>query len=454
MQIYQDALALIGNTPIMELQGFDTGPCRLFAKLEFMNPGGSIKDRIGLSMIEDMEQRGELKLGDTIVEATAGNTGLGLALVSLLKGYKLVLVLPDKMSQEKISTLRCMGVEIIMTRSDVEKGHPEYYQDMAQRISKERGGHFINQFANPANVRAHRETTGPEIWQQMDGKVDAFVCGVGSGGTLTGVGSYLKQQNPKVELVLADPEGSILAEYVESGEMPKAGSWLVEGIGEDFIPEICDISLVDTAYTIPDSVAFGGVREILSKTGIMVGTSSGVLVAAALRYCRQQTEPKNVVTLMPDSGTRYLTKVFNDDWMLDQGFVTREEYKDLRDVIAHRHSDNTTITVGPDDKLASALYRAKQHGISQLPVMESEKIVGIIDEWDMLVAIYEDPAAFDTPVAAIMTSDLEVIDYRAPINEVMNVFARGHVAIVMDGESFLGIITRIDLINHLRKESA
>jgi len=454
MQVYRDALGLIGNTPMLELQGFDTGPCRLFAKLEFMNPGGSIKDRIGLSMITDLEQRGRIRPGDTIVEATAGNTGLGLALVALLKGYKLLLVMPDKMSLEKINTLRCMGVEVVLTRSDVARGHPEYYQDMALRIAGERGGFFINQFANPANVAAHRESTGPEIWKQMDGQVDAFVCGVGSGGTLTGIGSYLKERNPELDVILGDPAGSILAEYVASGKLPEAGSWLVEGIGEDFIPDICDISLVDAAYTVTDSTAFATVLDLLARTGIMAGTSSGVLVAAALQYCQAQTEPKNVVTLLPDSGTRYLTKVFNDDWMLDHGFVSRDQYNDLRDIILHRHSEKTTVTVGPGDTLATALARAKQHSISQLPVMENERIVGIIDEWDMLVAVYRDADAFSAPVSQFMSSELESVDYRASIDDIMATFSRDRVAIVMDGDTFLGIITRIDLINYLRKTRA
>jgi cystathionine beta-synthase len=236
--------------------------------------------------------------------------------------------------------------------------------------------------------------------------------------------------------------------------MPEVGSWLVEGIGEDFIPDICDISLVDAGYTIPDSVAFGGVREILAKTGIMAGTSSGVLVAAALRYCREQTEPKNVVTLMPDSGTRYMTKVFNDDWMLDQGFVTRTDYGDLRDIILHPHLEKTTVTAGPDDTLSTALNRAKTHSISQLPVMDGESIVGIIDEWDMLLAVYHDKSAFESPVSSVMSGDLEVLDYRASIDELMAVFSRDHVAIIMDEDNFLGIITRIDLINYLRKQRA
>jgi len=453
MQSYPHVLDMIGETPLLELHRFDTGPCRLFAKLEFMNPGGSIKDRIALSMIEAAEADGDLEPGGIIVEATAGNTGLGLALVALQKGYHLVLVLPDKMSLEKINTVRCMGAEVIMTRSDVAKGHPEYYQDLARKIASERGALFINQFANEANVRAHYTTTGPEIWQQMKGDLDALVCGVGTGGTLTGIGSFLKEQKKDIEIVLADPEGSVLVNYIESGKLSKAGSWLVEGIGEDFIPDICNIDLVDKAYTISDAVAFATVRELLQKEGILAGTSSGTLLSAALQYCQEQQHAKKVVILFPDSGSRYISKVFNDDWMRDQGFVRRPAQNDLRDLIFHPHVEHTTVTVGPDDTLLTALNRAKLHSISQLPVLDGDSIVGIIDEWDMLAAVYSSKESFNARVSEFMTEKLEMIDYKASIKDLMTLFNKDYVAIVMDSESFLGIITRIDLINFLRSQS-
>ena len=317
MKIYANALEMVGNTPMLKVSNLDTGPCELYLKLEILNPGLSVKDRIAISMIEAAEQEGKLKHGDTIVEATAGNTGLGLALVAMQKGYKLVIVLPDKMSREKLYNLRAMGAEVIGTRSDVNKGHPEYYQDLAERIASERGAFYVNQFANQANVKAHYTTTGPEIWEQMAGNIDAFVCGVGSGGTLTGVGQYLREQNAEVDLVLADPDGSILAPLVNEGKTVEPGSWLIEGIGEDFIPDTCNISLANKAYAITDKESFTTARDVLQKEGILVGSSTGTLIAAALRYCREQTEPKRVVTLACDSGSRYLSKLFNDEW-LDQ----------------------------------------------------------------------------------------------------------------------------------------
>ncbi|TQV71420.1 cysteine synthase family protein [Aliikangiella marina] len=319
--VYTNVLDMIGNTAMVELSNLDTGVCRLLGKLELNNPTGSIKDRIALNMIEKAEATGALKPGQTIVEATAGNTGLGLALVAAQKGYKLVIVLPDKMSVEKEYNLKAMGAEVIRTRSDVEKGHPEYYQDLAETIAKEKDAFFVNQFGNPANVEAHLKTTGPEIWQQTQGEIDAFVCGVGSGGTLSGVGGYLKSKKPSVEIVLADPVGSILAPLHHTGEAPPAGKWLVEGIGEDFVPSICDLALLDHAYSISDKEAMLASRELLLKEGLMAGSSSGVLLQAALNYCRQQTEPKTVVTLICDTGNRYLSKLYNNDWMREKGFI-------------------------------------------------------------------------------------------------------------------------------------
>ncbi len=321
MQVNDDILALIGHTPLVKVTHMDTGPCDLYLKLESQNPGGSIKDRIALKMIEVAEQEGKIAPGDTLVEATAGNTGLGLALVAAIKGYKLKIVMPDKMSKEKIYSLEGLGAEVITTRSDVCKGHPEYYQDMAAAMARDLGAYYINQFENPANVLAHYEGTAPEIWEQTDGAVDAFVCGVGSGGTLSGIGRFLKERKATVEVVLADPEGSILAPLVERGETVEAGSWVVEGIGEDFVPSICDLSLVDRAIAVDDKTSLLTARELLRLEGIMGGSSTGTLLAAALAYCREQETAKTVVTLVCDTGNRYLSKMYNDEWMQAHQFI-------------------------------------------------------------------------------------------------------------------------------------
>ena len=317
-------MQLIGNTPLVELRAFDSGPCRLFVKLESQNPGGSIKDRIARSMIETAEREGRIGPGSTLVEATAGNTGLGLALIASQKGYRLILVIPDKMSREKVLHLQALGAEVVMTRSDVCRGHPQYYQDLAEDIAgRTPNAFYVNQFNNPANPLAHETTTGPEIWAQTGNDLDAVVCGVGSGGTITGLEPLLcAGLRHTCELVLADPAGSVLADYIRTGRVGEAGAWVVEGIGEDFVPPIADLSRVSRAYTIDDAESLATARGLLRREGILAGSSSGTLLAAALRYCREQTEPKRVVTLVCDTGNKYLSKMFNDDWMAEHGFST------------------------------------------------------------------------------------------------------------------------------------
>jgi cystathionine beta-synthase len=446
-------LELIGNTPLVQARRLETGRSQLFLKLENQNPGGSIKDRVALSMIDAAERDGKLEKNSLIVEATAGNTGLGLALVASQKGYRLLIVLPDKMSQEKIFHLKALGAEVVLTRSDVTKGHPQYYQDMAARIARETPGAFyVNQFGNEANPKAHEETTGPEIWEQMQHKVDAVVCGVGTGGTITGLSRFFARVSPRTQMVLADPAGSILAPLVQTGKAPdKVGSWLVEGIGEDFVPPVCDLSRVKRAYGIPDREALLTCRELLKKEGIMAGTSTGTLVAAALRYCREQKTRKRVVTLVCDSGNKYLSKVYNDFWMIDQGFIERERHGDLRDLISRLHHDRAVAIVQADEKVLAAYQRMKLYDVSQLPVLQGGRIVGIVDEEDILAEVYDNPEHFDEPVTEAMESHLVTVPPGAPVGELMDIFKRGMVAIVVDGEEFLGLITRIDLLNWMRR---
>jgi cystathionine beta-synthase len=455
MSVVSNILELIGNTPVVRINHLDTGPCDLFIKLESQNPGGSIKDRIGLKMIEDAEKAGRIKPGCTLVEGTAGNTGLGLALVAAQKGYRLILVIPDKMSREKISNLKAMGAEVVLTRSDVAKGHPEYYQDLAKRLASEMDdAYFINQFGNPSNPKAHEEVTGPEIWRQMEGRLDAIVLGVGSSGTVTGLSRFFARQSPELELVLADPEGSILAEYINEGRLAtESGSWLVEGIGEDFLPTISDFTRVEKAYSISDRESFVTARELLTREGILGGSSTGTLLAAALRYCREQTQAKRVVTFAGDTGNRYVSKVFNDFWMRDQGFLEAESHGDLRDLIARPFESHDTVTIGPDEPLANAYKRMKLYDVSQLPVTDGDEIVGLLDESDLLLAVAESPARFDDAVSTAMVSELTEIEMGAPIEDLLPIFDRDFVAIVKDGPRFLGLITRVDLLNYLRRKT-
>ncbi|MFK2904168.1 pyridoxal-phosphate dependent enzyme [Dyella ginsengisoli] len=453
MSVHQSVLDLIGHTPMVRANRLDAGECELFLKLESANPGGSIKDRIGLSMIEGAEKAGKIRPGATLVEGTAGNTGIGLALVAQQKGYKLTLVVPDKMSREKIFNLKAMGAEVVLTRSDVAKGHPEYYQDMAERIARETpGAYFINQFGNPDNPRAHYETTGPEILEQMDGRVDAIVFGCGSSGTMTGLSRYFAEHSPQTELILADPVGSILAQYINEGVLStKSGSWMVEGIGEDFLPVISDFSRVKKAYAISDKESFLAGRELLAKEGVLGGSSAGTLLAAALKYCREQTAPKRVVSIVCDTGNKYLSKMYNDYWMLDNGFLEREQHGDLRDLLLRPFAQRDTIVVGPNELLMTAYTRMKLYDVSQLPVMDGQQLVGILDESDVLMHVHADQSRFREAVSTAMITTLQKIDMRSPIEALLPVFERGLVAIVMDGEHFMGLITRIDLLNYLRR---
>jgi len=446
-------LGLIGNTPLVEITRFDTGLCRLFVKLENQNPTGSIKDRMALAMVEAAERDGHLLPGGTIVEATAGNTGLGLALVATVKGYQLILVIPDKMSQEKILHVRALGAKAVITRSDVTKGHPEYYQDLAEKIAAETpGAFFVNQFKNPANPLAHETSTGPEIWEQMDHEVDAVVVGVGSSGTLTGLSRFFAKVQPDCEIVLADPSGSVLTGYIREKHIGTAGSWLVEGIGEDFVPEIADLSRVKKAYSIPDKESFAAGREFLRKEGIFGGSSSGTLFAAALHYCREQSSPKRVVTFACDSGNKYLSKMYNDIWMAEQGFIIRKQYGDLRDIISRRYQDGSVVTVGPSDTLLTAFNRMRIADVSQVPVFENGELVGLLDESDLLVRVQDGGGSFREPVRAAMTDRLETLQPSESLDAVRKILDSGKVTIVMDGAEFVGLITRVDLLNYLRRK--
>jgi cystathionine beta-synthase len=445
-------LDLIGNTPLVEISRLDTGKCRLLLKLESQNPGGSIKDRIGVAMIEAAERDGSLRPGGTIVEATAGNTGLGLALVARAKGYRIVLVVPDKMSTETVLHLRALGAEVHTTRSDVGRGHPEYYQDIAARLAREiDGAFFADQFNNPNNPLAHEVSTGPEIWAQSHHAVDTIVCGVGSGGTLTGLTRFFARVAPHVDFVLADPKGSILADFIATGTIKQAASWAVEGIGEDFVPGIADLSRITEAYTIDDEESFRMARELLAREGLLGGSSTGTLLAAALRYCRAQSTSKTVVSFVCDTGTRYLSKVYNDHWMIEQGLLGREQFGDLRDMIGRRFDDGGVISVNPSDTLLTAFQRMRLAGVSQLPVLDGKRVVGLIDESDILLEVQGAPQRFNAALTLAMTTALEILAPHASIEQLRFVLDRGLVAIIASPEHFYGLITRFDLLNHLRR---
>ena len=446
-------LDLIGNTPMVKLTSFDTGLCELYVKLEFQNPGGSIKDRIALSIIEDAERSGELVSGGTIIEATAGNTGIGLALVGALKGYQVILVIPDKMSREKIFHLEGLGARIVITRSDVPEGHPEYYQDLARQIASETKDSFLaNQFSNPSNPAAHRTQTAPEIWRQMDCNVDAVVTGVGSGGTVTGLAEFLKEKNPSIQMVVADPDGSVVADAVTKGHYSYDGrSWLVEGIGEDFIPDNLNLSLTDDAVVVSDKEAFRALDILLKKEGILGGSSSGTLIAGAVKWCQKQVVAKRVVTFVCDTGNKYLSKAYNKSWLHDNDLSEKTSSGDLSDLINCRADEGEMIAVASSDTLTTAYNRMRSADVSQIPVIDDSNLVGVLDEGDLLMTVSCDQSTFVMPVSKFMTTNLVILQKDSTIDEVQRVLAGGKVAIIFDADKFLGFVTKVDLINYFRR---
>ena len=452
MTIHTSLLSMIGNTPMLKLTAFDTGPCELFVKLESQNPGGSIKDRVGLAIIEEAEKSGELKAGGTIIEATAGNTGIGLALVAAIKGYKIILVIPDKMSREKILHLEGLGAEIVLTRSDVPEGHPEYYQDLARTIVAKTPGSFLaNQFSNPANPMIHRTTTGPEIWDQMDGNIDAMVAGVGSGGTITGLAEFFKEKNPDIQMVVADPEGSIVADAVIKGSFSyEGGSWLVEGVGEDFIPDNLNVDLLHDAEVVTDKEAFQTLQVLIREEGVLGGSSTGTLVAGAVKWCQKQTSPKRVVTFICDTGNKYLSKAFNKSWLHDNDLLEVQTAGDVTDLINRRADQGDMISVSVSDTLLTAYKRMRASDISQIPVLDGEQLVGVLDEEDLLFNVSKSKTAFTQPVTDFMVTELDVLPVGASEEELLNTLTQGKVAIIYEGDTFVGFITKVDLINHYR----
>lgn len=447
--IATSVLETIGNTPMLRVSRIDTGPCELFLKLENQNPGGSIKDRIALSIIQEAERDGRLKPGGTLVEATAGNTGLGLALVGRAKGYPVVLVVPDKMAEEKVLQLRALGAEIHLTRSDVGKDHPDYYQNVAARLTASiPGAFYTDQFTNPANPKAHEETTGPEILAQMGGNLDAVVCGVGSGGTLAGLTHCFQGRSLPVAMVLADPEGSVLAPWIREGHLPEAGSWAVEGIGEDYLPPQADFGLVSRAYAIGDQESFQAARLLLEAEGILAGSSTGTLLAAALRYCREQTTPKRVVTFVCDTGTRYLSKVYSPVWMRRRGWDGAERFGDLRDFAVRRFQDGTAPMTVAEDLGLAVLKRFEATGLPSLPVFQGMEPIGMIESTRFLLSINSDPKALTRRAEHLVAPEVPMLDSARDFKALVNLLEHSPIALLTHQGQPFGLITPLDLAIH------
>lgn len=449
MEILDSILDAVGNTPLVRLRRVTRGVRpTILAKLELLNPGGSVKDRIGLRMIEAAERAGLLKPGGTIVEPTSGNTGHGLAIAAAIKGYRCIFVMPDKMSQEKIALLRAYGAEVIITPTAVPPDSPESYYRVADRLTQEIPGAFQpNQYFNPENPAAHEATTGPEIWRQTEGRIDVLVCGVGTGGTVTGVARYLKARKPDLLVVGADPEGSIY-----SGDVHP---YLTEGIGEDFWPATFDPSLVDRWERVSDREAFHMARRITREEGILVGGSSGTAVVAALRVAAELDEDTTMVVILPDTGRNYLSKIYSDSWLLQYGLLERPEVVRIEQVLQARHGPvPPLVTVTAKDKVRQAIDVLQEYGISQAPVVREPsedvaQVVGSIQERALLDRIFRDPDALQADVAEVMGPPLPMVEAGDPIEVAFAELQREPAVLVTRGGRALGVLTRSDLLEFL-----
>ena len=457
---YNDVIELIGQTPLIRLNKVTRGiRTPVYAKAEFFNPGGSIKDRIGGPIIEQAEREGRLKPGGTIVEGTSGNTGIGLAIVAARKGYKCIFTMPDKMSQEKVRLLKAFGAEVIVTPTAVPADHPDNYVMMAKRIAHETPNAILaNQFYNDANSQAHYDTTGPEIWEQTEGKVTHFVYAAGTGGTITGVGRYLKERNSKFQIIAGDPVGSILAEMWRSkGESHSEGvPYKVEGIGQDKIPGTLDMGVIDDFMTVSDKESFAMARRLTREEGLFVGGSSGLVVHVALHVARRLDDPNALVVVpLPDTGERYLTKLYNDEWMRENQLLDADRTT-LALVLESKASDGrhtdtpVVVSVGPGTTVRQALRLMSLHDVSQLPVMDGGNCVGSVSDWSLSAKSLDDTKLLDATVSQIMDAPFPVVDVAQPVDAVAKLLSKSNPAVlVRSNGNVQGIVTRSDMLNYL-----
>ncbi len=447
----------IGNTPIVRLNAVTADiESEIYVKVEYMNPAGSMKDRVGLNIIRDAEERGMLGPGGTIIEATSGNTGAGLAMVAAIRGYKCIFVMPDKMSQEKISALRAYGAKVVICPTAVEPSDPRSYYSVARRLVEETPGAFYaNQYHNPANPEAHYISTAPEIWEQTQGEFDVFMGGMGTGGTLSGCGRYFKERKPEIQIVGVDPVGSLYYEYVKTGRMTKAFSYYVEGIGEDFLPSTMNLDILDDCVQVDDLECFMMTRELVRREGIFCGGSCGAAVMGAIKYARSLKEPKRILVLLPDNAQKYLSKIFNDDWMRSNGFLDEREDEGT---VAHilKRKPQKLITVAADTSVREAVSTLKTHGISQLPVLDAKgRHCGIVAEIDLLNFLVEhEGGALDTPVTELIESDYATVTPHTRISLLKRIFNDAKVVLVTQDDNLRGLLTKIDLIDYLARDAA
>ncbi len=451
-----DITAAVGKTPIVRLNHVaEEVKSEIYVKVEYLNPAGSMKDRVAMNIIRDAEERGMLRPGGTIIEATSGNTGAGLAMVAAIRGYKCVFVMPDKMSQEKIDGLRAYGAKVVICPTAVEPSDPRSYYSVSRRIVEETPGAFYaNQYHNPANPEAHYVNTAPEIWEQTGGDFDVFVAGMGTGGTISGCGRYFKERNPDVQLIGVDPIGSLYYEYVKTGRLTKAFSYYVEGIGEDFLPSTMNLSLLDDVVQVDDRECFLMTRDLVRREGIFCGGSCGAAVMGAIKYARTLKEPKKILVLLPDSAQKYLSKIFNDEWMRSNGFLDVDE---TSGTVAHilKQKPGQVITAELSSTVRDGIKLLKKHGISQLPVLDDhQRHCGIVSELDLLNFLLQNEGQLDQPLKELITSDYATVSPHTRIQLLKSIFNDAKVVLVVENDRLLGLLTKIDLIDYLASEQA
>lgn len=452
-KVYDSVHEAVGDTPMVKLSALARGlESNVYVKLEYMNPGGSVKDRIALQIIEDAEKQGLLKPGGTIVEGTSGNTGAGLAMVAATRGYKCIFVLADKQSEEKRAALRAYGAKVVVCPTDVEPEDPRSYYSVSNRLAKETpNAFFANQYHNPSNPDAHYKMTGPEIWNQTDGKIDVFVAGLGTGGTVTGVGKYLKEQNPEIKIIGIDPVGSLYYDYYRTGKLTEAFSYVLEGIGEDFLPTTMDFQYVDDVVRVEDKESFVWTRRLAREEGLFVGGSCGAAAVGAIKWARKNDRKgQNIVVLLPDNGSRYISKIYNDAWMHEKGYLDPEPtLGTVADVLAaagHRE----IITATPSTGLIEAIGLMKTHGISQLPVLQGDEIVGVIHEAKLLeAALKNGPRSAN--VGQLADNDYCTLTRDTEVTVASDLLRRCRIGLVLQDKKLVDVVTRIDLIDHVAR---
>lgn len=453
-KVFDNVVQAIGDTPAIRLHKVTAGlSARVYAKLECVNPGGSVKDRIAEQILDDAEAAGLLKPGGTIVEATSGNTGAGLAMVAATRGYKCIFVLPDKQSEEKRAALRAYGAKVVVTPTNVEPDDPRSYYSVSRRIADETPNAFYaNQYHNPSNPEAHYRTTGPELWSQFDGKIDVFIAGLGTGGTISGVGKYLKEKNPNVKIVGVDPVGSIYYDYFRTGEMTEAFSYVLEGIGEDFMPSTIDFGPIDDVVRVHDKECFQMTRRLAREEGLFVGGSCGAAVAGAVKWlAHHDTADLNVVVLLPDSGSRYLSKIYNDAWMEENGYLEpTARLGTVREVLGGLPKQQV-VTVAAHVSVTEAIGLMRLHGISQLPVVEGDRIKGVLHEKRLLEAAAKAAAGAGETAGKYADNNYCTVDLDTEVGVVTDLLRKVKVALVLDGGTLIGLVSRIDLLDHIAR---